>query len=306
MKIRVAAGIMLLVLLSACWGGRKAPTPSPLPPSAIPTTQPAPTATFTSPPPATTQAPTPVPPTPVPQKIAFQAEDGVNLVGELFLAEGASGPAPTVMLMHQMGSSRVVWVQNGLVNWLTGRSLQGKGPGSPLLAPLPQALTWPQLPARQRFNVFAFDFRGHGESQGKAGEPADFLMDAKAAFAVLRQQASVDPQRIALVGASIGADAAIDTCIEGCLGALSLSPGNYLDVPYAEVVDELGMDGKPAWCMASQDDALPAQTCQEAAGATYRSIIYPGPAHGTDLLAPGRQPDIGQLFVDFLKITFGF
>lgn len=303
MKIRAVGLLVLLVFFSACRGGRSTPTLSPV----VPTTQPPPMATLTfTPPPPPSQTPTQIPPTPAPQKISFQAEDGVTLVGELFLAEGVAGPAPALMLMHQMGSSRAVWVQNGLVNWLTGRPVWGKGPGSLLFAPLPQALTWPALPAGQRFNVFTFDFRGHGESQGRIAETADFLMDAKAAYAVLQQQAGVDPQQIALIGASIGADAAIDICVEGCLGALSLSPGNYLDVPYAELVEELGVDGKPAWCIVSQDDQLPAQTCQGAAGETYRSIIYPGPAHGTALLVPGRQPDIGQLFLDFLKITFGF
>lgn len=45
--------------------------------------------------------------------------------------------------------------------------------------------------------------------------------------------------RMAIIGASIGADGAVNACGEGCLGAFSLSPGNYLALSYPDVMSDL-------------------------------------------------------------------
>jgi hypothetical protein len=57
--------------------------------------------------------------------------------------------------------------------------------------------------------------------------------------------------------------------------------------------------------VAAVDDKIPAQACLDAGGNTYRNYLYPGAAHGTNLLVPGLDPDIGQVFLDFLKLVFG-
>ena len=130
-------------------------------------------------------------------------------------------------------------------------------------------------------------------------------MDVEAALEVVKGLEGVDAERLALIGASIGADAAVDVCVQGCRGGLSLSPGNYLEVTYSNVVAEMAQDGKPAWCIAAQDDSHSAQTCDSASGDNYRKGIYPGHEHGTNMLVPGLEPNVGQVILDFLLLTFG-
>ncbi len=311
-RIGILTLLGLSLLLVACallpWSPGVAPTPvppspvppSPIPPSPVPPTSQPPVATTSVPAtpltPATTAAPASptIPPVAPPQaqRIEFKAEDGAQLVGDYYPA--ASDPAPLVILMHQMGSDRKVWVQKGLVDWLHSGVASSNSP-----------VAWPALPQGTSFAVFAFDFRGHGESKGQSGEVADFLSDAKAAINTASALPGVDAQRIVLIGASIGADAAVDVCTDGCRGALSLSPGSFLGVPYTDVVAELALDNKPAWCLAAADDKPSTQTCLEAGGNTYRNYIYPGEAHGAELLVPGLDPDVGQVFLDFLKLAFG-
>jgi hypothetical protein len=236
---------------------------------------------------------------PEPQRIEFQAEDGAPLVGEYFPA--GVNPAPALILMHQMGSNRKVWQDLGMVSWLTNRATGGGG----LFSPLRQSDLWPPMPQGFTFAVFTFDFRTHGESGGAVNERSDFLMDAKAALETVKGLPGIDPQRLALIGASIGADAAVDVCVHGCLGGLSLSPGSYLEVSYPEVVAEMALDSKPAWCLANKGDAHSAQTCESATGDTYRKILYPGSAHGTNMLVTGLDPEVGQVILDFLLLVFG-
>lgn len=237
---------------------------------------------------STTQPPMEPPPS---QVINFTAGDDTQLIGTYF--PGLVDPAPAIILIHQFGSNRQTWERNGLAFWLQDPRNN-------------QSDIWPQMPDDTSFAVFSFDFRGHGESAGNTqGERSDFLMDAKAAFETVKELPGVDPAQIVLLGASIGADAAIDVCIQGCLGAFSLSPGGYLDVPYAEVVEELGDDKKPAWCLAAEDDPFSAETCNSASGESYFSIIYPHGGHGEALIKPGMDPDIGQAVADFLTLAFG-
>jgi hypothetical protein len=89
------------------------------------------------------------------------------------------------------------------------------------------------------------------------------------------------------------------------VGVLSLSPGSYLGIPYNEAVDSLGENGIPAWCVASEGDYESFPTCNNISGDNYRSIIYPGNAHGTAFLRDGEAPqDIGQVLLDWLMFVY--
>lgn len=245
--------------------------------------------------PAITQLP------PIGERITFEAEDGTPLFGEYFPANGA--PAPAVILMHPLNSNRRIWVRKGVVSWLNNSV---RGDILPSTAS-PAALMWQPLPKDVSFAVFIFDFRGHGESQGGSKQMSDYLMDARAALAVVRGLPGIDPQRIALIGASIGADAAADLCQEECIGTLGLSPGSRLGVPYTGVVTQLSLAAKPVWCLAGSGDTRSAQACITASGETFRSLVYSGTAaHGVDLLVPGFDPEITQVFREFLSQAFNF
>jgi fermentation-respiration switch protein FrsA (DUF1100 family) len=58
-------------------------------------------------------------------------------------------------------------------------------------------------------NLFAFDYRGYGESQGSPSEPG-LYRDAGAAYRYLREQRNVPADRIVLFGHSLGSAVAID------------------------------------------------------------------------------------------------
>jgi hypothetical protein len=157
--------------------------------------------------------------------------------------------------------------------------------------------------------VFAFDFRGYGESEaGKGFE--NLAKDAQAAFKAAAGLEGVDPNRMAALGASIGADGAPDGCQlhnqetgGGCVGALSLSPGDYLGMQYSTVVNDL--DPIPVWCLAGELDPS-TKTCESASGESYRSVIYPGTReHGMTLIMPEFDPQPLVLIQEFIELVFG-
>jgi dienelactone hydrolase len=267
------------------------PTPAESEATAPPTHTPTPTEALS--------APTPIglPPLPPdPQRIEFQAEDGQALVGTYYPA--AVNPAPVVVLMHWAPGDQDDWP--AIAAWLQNRGLEVAPGGSTWLDP-----TWfPPMLEGQSFAVFAFTFRGC-EGGCSAFKPEGWLLDAKAAVKTASELEGVDPQRMAAIGASIGADGAVDACGEGCLGGLSLSPGSYLKVDYAEAVAAADGAGKIVWCLAGEEDAESATACRSASGDHYRMVLYVGGDHGMMLIKPGADPETLELILDFLKLTFG-
>jgi hypothetical protein len=224
---------------------------------------------------------------PEPQQIEFEAEDATPLHGTYYPA--AVNPAPVVILMHWARGDQRDWIPYAV--WLQNR--------------VPQAESLPVPPVPENFSVavFTFNFRGFGEDGRPAFDPEGWLDDALTAVEVARNLSGVDPEHYMTIGASIGSDGSADTCGEGCLGALSLSPGSYLGVNYAQAVTAIG--ARPVWCLASEADAESAPTCRSATGETFRAIIYPGSAHGMDLIQAGLDPDVGQILLDFVMLALG-
>ncbi len=67
-----------------------------------------------------------------------------------------------------------------------------------------------ELLARHGYGVLTFDWRAHGESDGNLCSLGYYeVRDVEGALAWLRQQPDVDPQRIGMLGESMGAVAAI-------------------------------------------------------------------------------------------------
>jgi dienelactone hydrolase len=248
-----------------------------------------------------TEEPTEEPPAlpPDPQDISFQASDGQELQGRYY--PGASASSPVIILMHWAPGTMEDW--NEIAFWLQNRGLGGSSSNlgsAPWLDP-----SWfPTFPAEKSYAVFTFNFRD-GSREG-------MLLDAQAAFNTVRGLEGVDVNKIASFGASIGADGAPDGCAWhnenfeiGCLGALSLSPGSYLTVPYNEVVDKLGaeMPPKPVWCFYAADDSASAQACQSATGDHYRMVEWTdGRWHGMELVDPARDPNALVLILEWLAL----
>jgi hypothetical protein len=233
---------------------------------------------------------------PDPQRVEFQAEDGQALLGTYYPA--AVNPAPTVVLMHWAPGDETGWPV--IAAWLQNRGLEVETGGDPWLDP-----SWfPPMLEGQSFAVFAFTFRGC-DGGCSSFEPEGWLLDAKAAMKTASELDGVDPTRMVAIGASIGSDGAVDACGEGCLGALSLSPGSYLRVPYDEAVAAVDGAGYPVWCLAAEGDSESAPTCQSASGDHYRVVIYPGSEHGMELIQPEIEPSALGLILEFLQLTFG-
>lgn len=73
---------------------------------------------------------------------------------------------------------------------------------------------------RLKVNIFVFDYREYGNSEGSVSEEGTYL-DGRAALRYLRSRGDVDPRKIILFGRSLGAAIAVETAIrEGCYGLI--------------------------------------------------------------------------------------
>ena len=289
--------------------------PTALPATATPTALPA-TATV-EPATATPQPPTALPPTATPesrpalaaepQTVAFEAADGTALEGVYY--PGSENPSPAIVLMH--------WVRGNLHDWdAIAPWLQNRGVAIPEAAdgafPWLDASWFPPMPEGRSYAVFAFSFRGC-EEQCPGFDSEGWLLDAEAALGAARELEGVDPQRMAAVGASIGADGAADGCLwlnrafpGSCLGAFSLSPGGYLTLAYPDVVAEhQATEPLPlVQCAYATEDLPSARACHTASGERYLAIEYPGGAHGMELVVPGGDPPPLAALLAFLEEAF--
>jgi hypothetical protein len=128
-----------------------------------------------------------------------------------------------------------------------------------------------------------------------------------------RGLAGVDPARVAAIGSSIGADGAPDGCAwlnelypGSCQGVLSLSPGGYLGIPYADIVGKLGenVPATPTWCLADGNEIVMCEMAESAGNTAFQSFEIPGGSHGNHLLSPDLEPLPMQLILDFLAAVF--
>jgi len=122
-------------------------------------------------------------------EVSFQTEDS-NIVGNLTVPEG-KGPFPAVIVISGSGP----FDRNGDVD---PRSTEALALSS-TYKDIAQALS------KEGFITLRYDKRGIGNSTGEGGDfPEPSLRDLEAAVAFLKDNPSVDPKRIALVGHSIG------------------------------------------------------------------------------------------------------
>jgi len=216
------------------------------------------------------------------EPVELETSDGVKIAG--YFVKGSGEKAPAVVLLHMLARSKSDW------DSILGEHL------------LPET----------RFSYLAIDLRGHGESTVKNGErisvgsfgEADFRKmteDVAAAVDYLRGRGDVDGDRVAVVGASIGANVAINYAAQDeKIKAVALLSAalDYRGVKTEEAVKRYG--DRPLFLAACAED-LPSgkDTGTLAMAARGRKVveIFRGNLHGTRMFAATQA---GDKLVEFL------
>jgi fermentation-respiration switch protein FrsA (DUF1100 family) len=115
------------------------------------------------------------------ENVQFESADGTRLSGWFLPAENRADPKEAKgTVVHFHGNA-----QNMSAHW--------------------RFVAW--LP-KQDYNVFVFDYRGYGQSEGKP-EPKGVFEDSNAALNHVRSRSDVDPTRLFVFGQSLGGTNAI-------------------------------------------------------------------------------------------------
>ncbi|CAN5613571.1 hypothetical protein BH10CYA1_BH10CYA1_12730 [soil metagenome] len=201
------------------------------------------------------------------RKHTFLASDHTRLVADIYPAKSA-GVHPCVVLLHQLGKTNADMV--------------------PLIAPL----------LDEGFTVVNLDMRGHGNSQGRMSVKIPYTKFTNSDWAQLPADLhlvlhnvitipNVDKQQLALIGASIGANASI---IEAQSSAsvkavVALSPG--LDFHGLKPAEALTNSHKPVLIVAARDDAYSADSGLKMSKMDKNSSfdLLPKGGHGSQMIA---------------------
>ena len=198
------------------------------------------------------------------EEITFITEDGVKISGNYFKPKKEH--APVFLLLHMMPATKESW------NEFAAR-LHEKG-----------------------FAVLAIDLRGHGSSTDKNGSKLDYrefkdeehrgsMKDIAAAKEFLKGR-GVDISRMAIAGASIGANLALwqASIDKNVLLLILLSPGlNYRGIEAAKLAP--GYPG-PVYILASEGDTNAAKSSRELFGifqGDKELEVIEGNSHGTNM-----------------------
>lgn len=158
---------------------------------------------------------------------------------------------------------------------------------------------------RQGISACAPDLRGHGENAALTLTEADYFQmtnDVIAAVNHLRGQKIV---RVALVGASIGANLSLRVAADDpAIAAVALlSPGmEYHSVTTQDAIARYG--ARPLLILTGTDDGYSARSSRrlnQLSTGPHQLIEIPGGAHGTELLSV--DPTLPDSILGFLRIN---
>jgi hypothetical protein len=212
------------------------------------------------------------------QRVTIRTDDGVSLAATWYEPSGRVGPA--VILVHMLHRSRRDWD-------VVATRLAAEGIGA-----------------------LAIDLRGHGESTGSvaSGDPPDYsamVHDVTAARRYLGSRPDVQPARIGIAGASIGASLAVLAAVgdPGIVSLALLSPSlDYRGLRIDAAIRKYG--ARPALLVSSDDDPYATRSVkdiQKAGGGTREAVLLTHAGHGTAML--GREGDLPRTLVDWFRRT---
>ncbi len=240
------------------------------PPPATPPPAPAPTVTATIP---ATIPPTVAPAAPTaarPQDLRLKTEDGAALVARQW------GAGPDWVILSSNGDGRSE-------RWL----------------PLAEAL------AKQGRAVLTYDWRGTNPDAPGKSEWTLAVTDARAALAHARAQGA---RRIVLAGGSLGGIASIKLGAEPDVAGVIAVGTPHTVAPLTVSIDDLQATRGPRLFVASAGDTtVPASETQwlhDNAPMPKSIHIYPGTAHGVELLGGSDRQDFIERIVAFVAAAF--
>ncbi len=200
------------------------------------------------------------------QTVSFTTSDQVTIKADYYKSDLPVGH--TILALHMMPADRSSWQ------------------------------TFAEQATQAGYNLLAIDLRGHGESTTQGDQVLDFqqftdeqhqqsILDVEAAVDYLAQQ-SVDTQRLTLMGASIGANLALEflqTHQEIATGVL-ISPGlNYRGIEADKLA--AGLSGSQSILLISgQQDEYPHNSLLQLKTiipGNSETIVLPSASHGTNL-----------------------
>jgi dienelactone hydrolase len=211
------------------------------------------------------------------ERVTIRTDDGVSLAATWYAPQSRS---PAVVFVHMLHKNRRDW--------------------EPVASRL----------AAEGIGALALDLRGHGESTGTSpdGDAADYsvlIRDVTAARRYVASRSDVQPARIGIAGASIGANLAVlEASADSTVASLALlSPtSDYRGLRIDAALKKYGT--RPALMIASDDDAYAmrsAKELQKAGGGTRELLIVNHAGHGTVML--GHDPDLARTLVDWFRRT---
>lgn len=218
------------------------------------------------------------------QKVAFKTQDNVTIVGDYMLG----APGRVVLLLHMMPLMRSSW--EGFVKKLNQADI----------------------------STLAIDLRGHGESKKKDNKKLDYrdftdlehqesIKDVEAALVWLEAEYGTSPEEIAIVGASIGANLALQFAAHnhGIPALVLLSPGlDYHGLQTEDLPGDLQINQSVLY-VASHDDKYSHESALKLNSVTsvpHDLIELDKAGHGTEMFAV--HPDLMDQVVEWLKVHF--
>jgi pimeloyl-ACP methyl ester carboxylesterase len=222
------------------------------------------------------------------QVVTFITDDGVSIVGTYYApSSGLKDSTPTIILLHMLGKDRSTW--NTFAS-----ALSHKG-----------------------YDVLAIDLRGHGDSIKQGSSTASYqsftendfnkmTLDVKAAKQFLIEQKNAKPDRMAVIGASIGANIALNyaaTLDPTIKIVILLSPGlNYRGVAMSDTITKYK---NPIYIAATEGDsesAKDSQTLCTKINCGENLKIYSGSSsHGTNMFSEALNPPLQDLIMSWLS-----
>ena len=209
--------------------------------------------------------------------VKFKTGDGIEVVGDYYPADSKQA----TLLLHMMPADRKSWI-------VFAKKLQQAG-----------------------FQALAIDFRGHGESQGGPDgykkfsdeEHQSSRLDVVAGVEFLKSKKA---EKIYLVGASIGANLALESLVDHpeIDAAVLLSPGiDYRGIKTKPLIERLG-SLQALFLAASEEDTESFAAVQKLSekidfNEDKKIKIFKGAGHGTTIFE--RNPLFMDEVTDWLK-----